>query len=392
MEISEIVAKRLRQARQQVGWSQEESARRLGIAREYLNRLERGRQAVPLRLLRRIADLYGYPVNWFYGLSEPTGTFSLLLRSAETASLSHETMCALRKFVDLCEEVSHLRKLLGETVYPLPSYPVDLEGLDRRAIDQAAAQLARVERAQLGLGDACAWHLPETLESLGVAIFRLPMEQELSGAMAYDTEKGAFILVNSKDHPTRQLWTVAHEYGHLLVERDKGYRLPEIVNMPMKKSTNHASEYFANRFACHLLIPEEQVRIQFARKPLSVEAIIEGRRLFGVSYPALLYRLHELGYLAEHWVMRLLETANLTRLEETLFGGLPAMPYDIQVPSPLLRRLALQAAKRGEITLSYAGELLEISPVEVQEIIAEMEIAEDEGKPRGSRRRHRDAI
>ncbi len=368
--IVQRVANRLRQARKEVGWTQGEAAHRLGIRREYLNQLENARHPVPLRLLRRIAELYGYPLNWFYGVGEPTGSFQLLLRASEESGLSHETRSALRKFVDLCEEIANLREMLGERFTAPPTYPI---GSDREA-----EQMALAERARLGISGICGRQLPEALEAHGIAVIPLPMPQEVSGAMAYDSEKGAYILVNANDFPPRQLWTIAHEYGHLLAERDRGYRLPELVSEQNPRPKNGVSERFANRFATHLLLPEEQVRRWFPEKSVSIWEIVEARRAFGVSYPALLNRLQELGYLSKR-ENEALQGLNLNQVERAILGSeFEARHHPIQT-SRTLRSLVLRAVSEGEISLSYAGELLEISPMEIQDIVADMEVLIDAG-------------
>lgn len=380
MDILKFVGQRLREAREFLGLRQEEAASRLGITREYLSQLETGKRRIPMRLLAKCAEIYGRPESWFYGIGDPVGSLQMLLRRTERASFSEETKRQLIRFAHFCEEIANLRRILNHPVPQFPSYPVTKERLEEQA-----RQAAKAERERLGLGDDPAPHLPEILETQGIPIIRLPMTDEVSGAMAYDAEMGGFILINSNKFSTHQLWTVAHEYGHLLKDRQQGFILPEVV-----KEVNEANgdlkwrwaEVFANRFATNFLLPEETVRRlteSTGNKPIDVWQLIELRRIFGVSYAALLNRLRELGYLSEQEFKRWRQE-RLMSLEQIIFGA-PESPNRKSFPiSKVLWELALEAAIKGEITLSYASEILDITPMEVQDILYELEV-EAVGQP-----------
>jgi len=373
MDILKFIRQRLREAREFLGLKQEEAARRLGITREYLSQLETGKRHIPMRLLAKAAELYGRPESWFYGIGDTVGSLQMLLRQTEGAPLSEETKRQLVRFVHFCEEIAHLQKLLNYPKPDFPTYPVT-----RERLEEQARQAARAERERLGLGDDPAPNLADILEIHGIPVIRLPMTEEVSGAMAYDAGMGGFILVNAQKLPTHQLWTVAHEYGHLLKDREQGFVLPEVVNEvngSKEDAKRKWAEVFANRFATHLLLPEETVRRlveSTGGKPITTWRLIELRRTFGVSYAALLYRLKELGYLTEREFERWRQE-KLMALEQLVFGSPEtSIPKNFRI-SKVLWELALEAAMKGEITLSYAAEVLGITPMEVQDILHELE-------------------
>ncbi|GBC98736.1 hypothetical protein HRbin17_01250 [bacterium HR17] len=378
MDILKFIGRRLREARELFGLTQEEAAKRLGITREYLSLLEAGKRRLPMRLLAKAAELYGRPESWFYGIGDPVGSLQMLLRKTEEASLSEETKRQLVKFAHLCEEIANLRKLLNHPVPELPTYPVTKERLEEQA-----RQAARAERERLGLDDDPAPNLADILETHGIPVIRLPMTYEVSGAMAYDAEMGGFILVNAQKPPTHQLWTVAHEYGHLLKDRQQGFNLPEMVRETDGEGDAKRVwiEVFANRFATHFLMPEETVRRlveSVGSKPLTAWRLIELRRTFGVSYAALLYRLKELDYLTEREFEKWRQEKLMT-LEQFIFGEPKTSTREEFRTSKVLWELTVEAAMKGEITLSYAAEVLGITPMEVQDILYELEGATVEG-------------
>ncbi len=180
-----IIGRRLRQARETVGYKPEEVSQKLGISKDELYLFESGRKSPPLSLLRKLAKLYGVFDSYFYGIDKPEGTaFALLLHKAKELSLSPETISQVQRFIFLCREIAKLRQRLG---IPKPEIPRHLN-------------------SQANLG--------ELLEDRGIPVIRLPLGRELSSAMVYDESFGVFILVNSECSNQNQL--IASEYAYIL--------------------------------------------------------------------------------------------------------------------------------------------------------------------------------
>ena len=83
-------AQELRDARRSKGWTQVETARRLGVTQAYLSMLERGRRTMPYSLARRVVELLQAPPTALplrqTGLDEPAGSDKL---RAELAALEY---------------------------------------------------------------------------------------------------------------------------------------------------------------------------------------------------------------------------------------------------------------------------------------------------------------
>lgn len=65
MNKQQLTAARLRQAREELGLSQEELGRRYGASGAHISQLERGRRGIGLKALQRLAEALGKPVAWF---------------------------------------------------------------------------------------------------------------------------------------------------------------------------------------------------------------------------------------------------------------------------------------------------------------------------------------
>ena len=128
------------------------------------------------------------------------------------------------------------------------------------------------------------------------------LDGELSG-MAFITDDRPVIVVNSRHHPNRQRFTIAHELGHHLMHRsmllsgvhvDKG-----ILRRDAESSTGEiSSEIQANAFAAELLMPRQLMQ-PYLSGSFDVEDDIAVHRLaemFGVSTAAMTNRILNLSY------------------------------------------------------------------------------------------------
>lgn len=120
--------------------------------------------------------------------------------------------------------------------------------------------------------------------SLSIASFKLP---NVSGA--YDNSQQT-IFIAKTDSPKRQLFTVAHELGHLILNHD---RPTDIFYRHQALEFNNqdlTEEKEANFFAAALLMPKELVE-KFWQHHSDIELLAA---FFGVSRTAAFWRLKNL--------------------------------------------------------------------------------------------------
>jgi Zn-dependent peptidase ImmA (M78 family) len=143
----------------------------------------------------------------------------------------------------------------------------------------------------------------ERVEAAGIFVFALPMAvAECRGASIWETEGPPAILLNSSDGTTAQLFTLMHEYAHLMISQRRG-----AINLcdPSRRARNR-EERLANRLAAAVLLPRSLI---LSRVPDPVPANSysdwpskDRRRLrdsLNVSYAAIGIRLKELGIVGE---------------------------------------------------------------------------------------------
>lgn len=131
---------------------------------------------------------------------------------------------------------------------------------------------------------------PERIaHSLGMVVYRLPLESGVSGILRVEPGDDPEIFVNNTDSPLRQTFTIAHEIGHYIERTDRDEVDFNIIERRGMDYDLH--EFYADEFAGNLLMPEDEVKKLHARS----SSIVSMARHFGVSLRAVQKRLQRLG-------------------------------------------------------------------------------------------------
>lgn len=161
------------------------------------------------------------------------------------------------------------------------------QGADR------ARRAAELVREKIELGDEPIFDISGLLEDkIGIKVLWLEMASEgFFGLSVAEDGSGPAIVVNSWDRISveRQIFTAAHELGHLLLHRDE-FDPDEIAE-------DLEAEREADVFAAYLLMPEPRFGTEWQEVrglPL-FDAVMKVKRIFRVSYRTVLHRLDERG-------------------------------------------------------------------------------------------------
>lgn len=131
--------------------------------------------------------------------------------------------------------------------------------------------------------------LAKILQNFGITLayagFKKP---DVSGA--YEANQKV-IYLNKSDSRKRQLFTVAHEIGHIVLDHKKKFDIFYRAQITQFNGEQTAEEKEANYFAASLLMPQELV-IKTWDKYHDIELLAA---YFGVSRTAAFWRLKELG-------------------------------------------------------------------------------------------------
>lgn len=175
--------------------------------------------------------------------------------------------------------------------------------------DLRAAAEERAQRLLKETGSASTLPIPveAVARGVGAQVRYRPFEvEDVSGMLLREEGASPVIGVNSANSKQRQRFTVAHELGHLLLHEGKPLIVDRLVRVNFRDATSSLAtdeqEMQANAFAAALLMPpalvEEQMGVLLAGRPKTDPEMVEAlARRFGVSRPAMEFRLVNLGFL-----------------------------------------------------------------------------------------------
>lgn len=261
---------------------------------------ESGEALPKLTALRKLASIYKRPMAVFFlskpPVEPPPPKNFRLLAAGDDRSLSPETLLAVRTARRLHSLAREISDGLGYTL------DVDLPHVDLSA---DPAQLAADERARLGatfseqlsLRDAykALWYWRDLIEDVGCFVFQLPFPREDARAFSEFHDDGPLIVLSTKDEPVGRVFSLLHEYAHLLLRA--GGICPSF-RLDYLSSVEGRIEQFCNAFAANFLVPAAQLESAAEEHPTPTEerGLVSLAYKFSVGKHVILRRFLDLGW------------------------------------------------------------------------------------------------
>lgn len=368
------VGRRLAEARKAAGISQQQAARRLGCSRPTLIAIEKGTRAARPREVMDLAGFYGRNVHDIVRPGAPAVALAPHLR----ASLGKEVVdgdiqAAIGEMQGLADDYRQLEELAD-----LPQRPANLPpptGIPPNvALGDFAADSARRERQRLGLGDQPIANLFDVVENeVGLRVFYRPLPSHVAGLFAGVADVGFCVMINANHPSERQRFTLAHEYGHLLVDRFR----PGIDYLG-RQARRPRTERFADAFAACLLMPEAGVRRHFVDTvrqsgDFQVADVCRLSDRFHVSFQSMALRLEDLSLIPLGTWESLRDESFRVREANTALE-LPALPCESPhgLPGQYVA-LAIRTYRSGRISEGLLTKFLRTDRVTARRIVQEFE-------------------
>ena len=404
------LGKRLRRARKENRMTQEDVAKHLKVSRSTIAQMELGNRVVSGIELSQLAYLFGKSLQGL--LADPTteneDAFVALFRLHPDLASQQHSLEAIRRCLALGRELHGLEQLLHiERDLDAAAYPLSAPRSTWDAIQQGE-RIANDERRRLGLGQSPLPDIAEMLEAQGVHTAQVDIPEDISGLTLMDPEIGFLVVANRRHHVLRRRFSFAHEYSHVLADRDQ----QGIVSR--QQNRDEFLEVRANAFAASFLMPAEGVRrfihslgkgqpsrkeaeVFDGQQPVRARArsaprtqviqiydVVQLAHYFGVSRSAACYRLKAVGLIAQKELDALLKhnQAGMGREWEELLG-LPEPDHQGQ-RNAFRRRflgMGLEALRRVSISRAHLIEvaaLVNVDANEVDQAIFKLGLHEDE--------------
>jgi Zn-dependent peptidase ImmA (M78 family) len=363
----------LRWARESIGVSLEVAAQRAGVSADRIVEWEAGEAEPTVAKLRVLAKLYQRPLAVFF-LPEPPRDFDALRDFRKLPEqVDHAWSRSLHKVYRRALEQQEIAAELLETDGEQPNVRIPTVTLDDDP--EEATVVARAALA-VDLDEQFSWRRPEeavtgwlaAVEALGVLVLRtseVPVTEMRGFSIGADPIP--VVVVNALDWPRGQIFTLLHEFVHLMLREGGLCNLLE-----PDTGVSRRVESLCNAVAGAILLPAsafleiDEVRLAGVRKwDDNVLELLSAR--FGVSREAVLRRLVTLNraswdfYLAKR--LEFLDSYSKAREDERArrreaTGGPPPYRMAIRDRGRPYVRLVLDAYHRDVIGPSDVSRFL----------------------------------
>lgn len=357
--------KRLRAARKM---SQQALAEASGVSSSAIKKLEREGTTPRANTLMQITKALG--ANFQDLFIEPQTLYNVRFRARKKIQGRDQILVRISRWLD---DFNALESQMGENLeYRL----ANLAWSSNYKTDPIT--FAGAVRSELGLKDDEPIHdICGLLEHAGIKLLPYTYASDkFFGLSVGPQEKGPAIIVNTWDRISteRQIFSAAHELGHLLMHLNEYSETEEEEPKEQEKE--------ADLFAGHLLMPkagfDKEWEDTFGMNPL--DRVMKVKRIFRVSYRSVLHRLVQEGQMSSS-VWRQFPIAferyygkKLSQKEEPYIEG--AEPYGMQpfdFYEDRLGRLVRKAIDQDKISVGRGAEILGLSTEAMLERVAEWE-------------------
>jgi len=360
-------------ARQRVNADPERVARRVGTSLDIYQAWEAGERRPTIKQLRTVADYLERPVAHFY-LNEPPEERAPRVEMRrvfggtpmeDTFDFSREVQrCMRRRAVAL-----DLYDQLGETPSALPE-PLSVDDDPERA-----AENMRLGMLDVGIDEQVRWHTRyealhgwrEALEQAGVLSFQLSrIEMDEARGFAIADRPLPVVAFNSKDSVSGRIFTLMHEFGHVLLGESTLHARPPL-------ESDDGDERWCNQFAAALLVPRDDllslypVRTKGEHANWTEHEVEQLARRYTISPAAMVRRLDKFDRVATELSYHLRESFDRRRARSAGDGGSGGNFYNNRLTrlGSLLPRLAFRGFYANQIS---AGDLSAIMGTKVDNL------------------------
>ena len=247
------------------GWEAREISEKTDIESEAIRKWETSSTAIKVSDLRKISEVIKRPLSVLL-LSEPPEERNLTdyrKVGGIGSKLSKKTLATIRNARYVQSNASELLELRSEDV--LPNITSRTSRDDPEMVAEAEKRALGVELEKRRRGEsidtfvrAAYTDLKEKIESFNILVMQAAMDINEVRGFALVDKYPRVILVNSKDSARPRLFTLLHEYAHLLLKTD-GICLTNLDNFKKSKGQDVSVERWCNNFAGTIIMPREKV-------------------------------------------------------------------------------------------------------------------------------------
>jgi len=381
------IAVNVRNIRESKGYTQAFVAEKAGISRPAFRSIETGESVPRPKTLHAVAEALGVGVK---ELVAPTKELqSVRFRAAKKMKARGAILADVARWLSDYEQ---LEEIVGEkkscNFESISSLKKNFENPEEFA--RIAANKAR-KLFKINPGEFIH-DIYGLLEANGIKVFQRAVASDAFFGLSVGREEGGpAIVVNVWERIPVERWifTAAHELGHLILHHED-YDIGS-------DEENDQHELEANIFASQFLMPHDEFISEWEKSeglPL-IKRVLKVKRIFGVSYKTVLYRLSESSNIGSKiWPLfygqykkdhgkslskadepQALGSDTFNReISESLVSNEPERLSSADFTGGRLNDLVLKALRSRDLSISRGAEILRLSLTEMRELSRSWEV------------------
>jgi len=286
--------------RESSGWTPEEVAKRLKTSVEAIRAVERGERQPTLRQLKELSKAYRRSLASFFlsePLPEPPLPKDYRMLPERKDVFDKKTIYAIRKARSLQKIIKELSVNIKYSTTPT---------VERVSLDDDPERLAREYRELFNLSEKrqgefktpykLFHHIRDNLEDMNIIVFQFSMPIKDARGFALTDRTPNIIVINTKDTMEARLFTLMHEFGHILLGET-------VIDIPDATVRSHNKvERWCDTFSSRFLLPRGlavSLFKKYGNKLTETQTLGSLKYRYKVSKAMLLYNMFRLGFITQ---------------------------------------------------------------------------------------------
>lgn len=362
MNISSVIGKNIKALMEKENVSLRKLSESIGITHPTLIKYVEGSQPIDSEKLMMIALYFKKPFDYFF--KEDNKNINFMFRADKPEKDIQDI-----DLDNLRNSIHSYLDVLGNAGYQyIPQkYNINLND-DKKTVFNLIAKIAYDQRRIANIENVIPDNYFDVIQNIGINVIAKDFKNDAYfGASSFSSELGSYIIINNSERipEERKIFSLIHEYGHLLFHSDQ-YSNSQ-YNAFYINGKSDMNEKIANKFAGHFLMPKNLVDSYIeSRKNIDP---LEMKKYFKVSIQTLYVMLHEYGIISKEIYTDFWKqiTIHGYKMEEPA----PLEKIDIQEKNTKLVNKIKDLYFSEEISANKISEVLGIDTIETRKLLKE---------------------
>lgn len=340
-----IIAQRIKNSRLHKGLSLQEVADKVGVSKQMISKYEKGESMPGSDKLISLSKLFNQKIDYFFRKSEvEIGEINFRKRSTFGTKKVNALKEEIRIRIENYLYIENILNLNHTFLHPLSDFKIEKEA----DIITAASSVKKF----WNIGEDSLYNIIELLEEKNIKVIEVEDDTNKFDGLATIVDNLYHIIVIKKNSSVeRKRFTLLHELGHLILN--------------FSDTDEKMQEKFCQQFASEMLLSADNLVFEFGEHRSSVSSVevINVQKKYGISFPAIVYKLGEQNIISKSRIENFYKKINFNPDFKKMFN---ASRYEGSEYSVRFENLVLRAVSEELISVSKASSILQLSMTEMK--------------------------